>query len=263
MGRTMRLLLPKEHGAYAQLGFPLVVGLALGAARLPSVLLALGAVLVFWAHEPLLILAGQRGARLQEELGRSARVLLAVLAAGAAASLLLGVVLMPPPARPWLLLPLGLGAAVLGLVALRQEKTAGGELLAATALASWVVPVAAASSGVALGVAMAAWVGLATGFALSTLAVRLVIRAGKGQASGAARAGVVALSVAAPAALMLLWPPREAGVALVAAVLPFTIFAVVLVADPPHARHLKRIGWGLVAASLAASLALVVGLPRS
>jgi hypothetical protein len=54
-------LLPREHGAYAQLAFPLVTGLGLATPSLPAVALALAAVAFFLANEPVAILLGTRG----------------------------------------------------------------------------------------------------------------------------------------------------------------------------------------------------------
>src|SRR4051812_49522750 len=56
-------MLPREHGAYGQLLFPLVTALAVGRPRVVAWLLAASAVGAFLAHEPLLVLLGQRGAR--------------------------------------------------------------------------------------------------------------------------------------------------------------------------------------------------------
>ncbi|HTM10325.1 MAG TPA: YwiC-like family protein, partial [Verrucomicrobiae bacterium] len=61
--RPRSLLLPREHGAYAELGFTLSTGLALGDLTSAKILLAASLVLFFIVHEPLLILLGERGRR--------------------------------------------------------------------------------------------------------------------------------------------------------------------------------------------------------
>ncbi len=81
-------LLPREHGAYAELAFPLATGLAAGGPTVAGVAFSLAAVVLFLAHEPAAVMLGRRGARLQLEHG--ARIanprhhLAHVVAAGAA-----------------------------------------------------------------------------------------------------------------------------------------------------------------------------------
>src|SRR5512138_2855214 len=78
-------LLPREHGAWGQLAMPLVTGLALGRPGATALLLTAGVVLAFLAHEPLLVVLGQRGKRVKDALGVRAMRRLAVLGAGAVA----------------------------------------------------------------------------------------------------------------------------------------------------------------------------------
>ncbi len=77
-------LLPREHGAYAQLGFPLVTALALGDLGVAPLLLVVGIIAVFLVHEPVMVLSGGRGAvvgdtdrallsRRPSSIGRAAR----------------------------------------------------------------------------------------------------------------------------------------------------------------------------------------------
>src|SRR5437762_3573628 len=94
-----RSLAPKEHGAYGQLGLPLVTGLAMGRPGVAAAALAVAAAAAFVAHEPLLILAGQRGTRARREEGPRAARRLAVLGAAAAISGGAGLALAPSPAR--------------------------------------------------------------------------------------------------------------------------------------------------------------------
>ncbi len=55
--------LPKEHGAYGQLAFPLVTALAVSGTSVPAGLIALAVVACFLAHEPLLVLLGMVSSR--------------------------------------------------------------------------------------------------------------------------------------------------------------------------------------------------------
>lgn len=92
-----RSLAPREHGAYGQIGLPLITALAMGTPSVSAILLTVGAVLVFAAHEPLLLLLGRRGLRAQRYGSPRARRSLRILAAGAAVSGLLGLALAPYP----------------------------------------------------------------------------------------------------------------------------------------------------------------------
>src|SRR5512137_367547 len=79
-------LLPREHGAWGQLAMPLLSGLALGRPGAAAILLTLGIVLAFLAHEPLLVVLGHRGKRVRDAAGDRAVRRLAVLGLAAAAS---------------------------------------------------------------------------------------------------------------------------------------------------------------------------------
>ena len=66
-------MLPKEHGAYGQLLFPLVTAAAMGRPTLAAVALIITATAIFLSHEPLLVLAGSRGPRARRDDGARAR----------------------------------------------------------------------------------------------------------------------------------------------------------------------------------------------
>lgn len=67
-----RSYLPREHGAYGQIGVPLAVALLSGRPGYATALLALAAIAVFFAHEPILAFASRRGGRARET-ARAAR----------------------------------------------------------------------------------------------------------------------------------------------------------------------------------------------
>lgn len=77
-----RSLMPREHGAYGQLALPLLTALFSGRPTAAAFLYAAAAVFAFFAHEPLLVLLGQRGSRAFRELGARARLRLTLLAVG-------------------------------------------------------------------------------------------------------------------------------------------------------------------------------------
>src|SRR5262245_26094413 len=88
-----RSLAPREHGAYAELGLPIATALSMGRPGLSPVLLAVAAGAMFAAHESLLVVLGQRGARAQREDGSRAARALTLLGGVAALSGVVGLVI--------------------------------------------------------------------------------------------------------------------------------------------------------------------------
>lgn len=250
-----RSLAPREHGAYGQLGLPLVTALAMGRPGLAAVGMTIGAVAAFFAHEPLLIVMGQRGTRAAREDGRRARQRLLLLGAMTALGGGVGLSLAPFDARVSAIVPLVLALALAPFVARGQEKTAAGELLAAATLSGAAVPVAIAS-GVPLAAAWGAWGAWCLAMGASTLAVRSVIAHARAPGAWPSRVIAPLLALAALAAL-------TAGGALsrsaAIGATPMLALALALAAKPPSPRALKRVCWALVAASVALAVCLAVG----
>jgi hypothetical protein len=250
LAMATRSLIPHEHGAYGQIGLPLVAALADGRPTIASGLFALGAVAAFFAHEPLLVAIGRRGRRAQKEDGARARVRLGLLSTVALAAMAGGVALAPSVGS-WLALPVGLGALVAIAIFGRAERTLAGEIVAASALAASALPVALAA-GAPVERALAAWGAWALGFAGVTAAVRALLparRAGDPRAAW----GVVAGALVAAALL------AERGVVEAWAAGPLVLASLALLALRPHPRHLRAVGVVLVCAS-ALSAALIVAL---
>ncbi len=242
----MRSLLPKEHGAYAQLAAPLVTTFVAFGVTIASAILAVAACVAFVAHEPLLVLLGHRGRRAQETDGARASRHLKILVPLAAVTTVAGLVLAPPPT----LAVAGVVAVpTIGFVVLawkRVEKNLAGELLAAC-----VLPAASAPIAVAAGASWqaAAWIaiGWAIGYASTVAAVHRVIARKKQPATSIDDVGAVAAALVALACgLVGAWAavPLLAGTA-----------GVLVVA--PTAKYLRTIGFVMVGAS-AISLVLVV-----
>jgi hypothetical protein len=254
--RKSRLLVPKEHGAYFQLGVPLVTALAMGRPTGPAYLFALSAAAAFLCHESLLVVIGGRGTRARREEGRRAARCLAFLgtlavasgAAAWAATAPLGMSLIP-------LLPLGMAAAVGVLIALRAEKTMMGEVLVGTALSSAALPVAWAA-GVDPLCVVTVWIAWIIIGGTQTYAVRSIIQSRKGHASVLTRVAPVALIVSAAVAFASWWPWAALATG------PAIVLALVWTVVPPDARRLRRIGWALAGATMAASAILVVSVRR-
>ncbi len=248
-------LWPREHGAYAQLGFPLLTGLVYGGGDPAAFAFAVVAIAGFLAHEPVAILTSVRGARLKEQLRRPARRRL-VLLTGIAAVGSLGAVLLAP-ARAWLAaaLPAVLAALLLPTLGTRRMKSIPAELGAVAVFSAAVLPLALsgpvdpADAGIAAATWFAAFVPAV--FAVHAIKAALRRRPGERWLLWAAPL-VAALSLGAVLAGAILADARE----LLAAAVPVT---VILALDfrPPHPRHLKRVGWTLVAANAVALILLL------
>jgi hypothetical protein len=225
----------------------------MGRPTLVSWLLATGAVAAFLAHEPLLVLLGQRGQRALDEAGPRARRVAGGLLAVAAAGGGLALTLAPAEVRLAVTAPVVLAALLVPLVLRREEKTALGELLAAAALSGAGLPIAVAG-GVPLAHAGAAWGAWLAALSASTVAVRHVIARHK------QRREPLALPVLAAATLATLAGLASHRTLLAAA--PMLAGAWFLFLRPPSPRHLKRVGWTLVGLG-ATSAALLVLLYRA
>ncbi len=246
----MNLLLPREHGAYGQLLVPLVTALfVFGRPSLPSGLLVLSAILLFWSHEPMLVILGQRGTRPRRELGRRAGLLLPLLSLGSLLGMLLA--LRDQPGLLWsLLLPLGLGLAVLPPMLLHKEKTTLAELLVALALSSWAVPVQQ-SKGVPLHVALLLWGSLALVFCVAVLSVRGLMK--KLPLAYSVALSLLGLGVSLGLSEKGVLPPQS-----YVPQLPSLALAVGLWAVRPGPRYLRQVGWAIVSVSLLVITLLVL-----
>ena len=137
---TEHRMIPREHGAYAELLFPIVTVFLGGSPTTSTWLLAIAAIACFAANEPLLVLVGQRGTRAQrEERDRAQRALLIFVLVAVVAGLA-GIALAPRAAQGWVVLPLLLGGGLVMLAIQGLERSMFGEALAAAALSSVAVP---------------------------------------------------------------------------------------------------------------------------
>jgi hypothetical protein len=252
--------LPREHGAYAEVAFPLITALALGSFSLAPLLLAAATVAVFLAHEPLLVITGERGRRTQTEMGERAWRAAALLGAFALASGGLGWWIAAAGARLAVLLPLALGAMLIPLILGRREKTIGGELLVALTFSSTLIPVALAG-GVSPRAALTAsgvWFAV---FALGTLTVRAVIaRVKKNMNPAWLSRAIVALTLVVILAAILLRMTATMPTLAAVAVIPSALVALTCGLLSVHPRHLRKMGWSLVASNFLTLAALLIAL---
>lgn len=247
---------PREHGAYGQLGVPLATAVALAGLSPKALLVAAGAFALFVAHEPLLLLLGQRGERLREAHGARALRWLLLLSLAGAALLVVAALVAPAPTARLMGVPLGLGGAVGLAIARKREKTLLGELLAATALTAWALPTATAG-GASARAALECAGTFAAAFAISTVSVRELIASHRPGASVPRLGAVLAFSLLVAAAGLALYAGVDRSVPMALAPLAAVGAAASLVR--PHPRRLKQLGWTLVAASLLTGVLLVLG----
>jgi len=247
-------LLPREHGAYAELGFPLLSGLLLSSPGASSWLFVLAAILLFLANEPVVVLAGARGKRLQEELGPPARRQLALLATLGAVAGIAAMALAPVIARWLALVPAAFALCLVPAVLSKQLKTLPGEALAAAAFSAMHLPVAAA------GGASGEWLwGPPVMWFATTMVATFAVHAIKARVTGL-NGWVVPLAMwSAPLALGLAlaaaWYVPGFRMVCLAACLPLAgVLAVNALAPGP--KRLKQVGWTVVATQALAVTAL-------
>jgi hypothetical protein len=247
-------LLPREHGAYVQLGLALACGVVLGHGHVRSWSQAVLTFSLFLSSGPVLLLLGRSGAKVPAAAGRRAQVLLASLGLLAllaakeawwAAS----------PGLAWsLLAPSGLAAILAVLVLAKREHSTLGELVAAWALSSSAYPAALLGGAGSRRAAMLALT-LAAVHTLGTSIVRAFLQSLK--------PGRRALSRGLPPLLGLLL--MILGITfdlpyLALALTPGTLLAIWMLVRPLPPRHMKRLGWLLTAASAAGLLPMLLSL---
>jgi len=233
-----RSLLPREHGAYAQLAAPLAGAFATFGASLAGALIALGACLAFVANEPLLVVLGHRGKRAKADDGRRAKRMLAILAPAAAITGLAGLALAPATIAVAAIV--AAPACILVVLAWkRQERTLAGEVVAAVALSGAAAPVAVAA-GASLHHAMWVWAAWAIGYGFTVVAVHRVIERHR---KAATVVDLIAVVVAIASACVLAFASMVIA-------LPLVACSIVLLLVAPSAKHLRAIGFVLVGASL-------------
>lgn len=239
-----RSLWPREHGAYAQLGAPLVAALVLRTSTPAAILIASAACCAFLANEPLLVVLGHRGARVRKVDGRRAMRRLVALAIGMALATAVGLVLATREVVASAGIAAIPAAAMVALAWQRAEHSLVGELIATIALPGASAPVAIAS-GVQWQLAAMLWVAWAVGYACSIVAVHRVLARHKRAASWLDAAVVTVLALVTLASCMLAGVIPAAGVTA-----PLAVVAFGLAVHPPRATRLRAVGVALAIASL-------------
>ena len=265
MGTAQRKMVPREHGAYAELLFPIVTVFLGGSPTTSTWLLAIGAIACFLANEPLLVLFGQRGTRTKREESERAKRALLVFALVALGTGIAGLLLAAPVVQYAVGVPLLLGVALVMLAIQGLERSMVGEALAASTLSSIAVPLGL-SAGLDLTLTLAvALIWLVTSL-LGTAVVRLTVARTKAKSDEElARVrferallvlvclAVIAVGVAAPYG-------TRVGLWILAAAVPVAVVVLVMAVLQPTARRLRLMGWSLVAANLCSLIAVVTTL---
>jgi hypothetical protein len=232
---------PKEHGAYAILGIPIATALITSGPTVPGVGVAIAAVAGFLAHEPLLVAWGHRGRRAQRSTPAAKSRWIALLAIASLAGCTAWVA-GSPSERLAIVSCLAFAASSFAVAFAGKHRTFAGQLWGVIGLTFPCVPILL-SGGTSAATSINIWAVWLIVFGATTLAVRSVIAAQKDQSRLLHTLILTAISL-----------PVAAGVALganwIVVALPMIALSWFLLIVPPAAKHLKRVGWASVAATL-------------
>jgi YwiC-like protein len=242
-------LRPKEHGAYAILAIPIVTAISITGPTWVGLCVAIASITGFLAHEPLLVALGHRGARAQRTTP-AAQQRLGVLLTVTVVCGVIAIVAGTMSVRYSLLACGALAITSFALAIAGRHRTLGGQLWGIVGLSVPSVPIMLAGDVPAL-LTIEAWGTWLIGFGATTMAVRGVIAVQKRQ-SRALHWGVIGGLSVAVAVLTL------AGFKLPIVTLPMISMSLYLLYAPPHAKHLKRVGWTLVVGTVASACWMVV-----
>ena len=252
--------LPKEHGAYGQIAFPLATAFAVAGISTSGLLLAGAVIAGFLAHEPAAIVLGLRGSRAQRELGATARWWLGCCLAAVIVTGLAAAVVLDPITRRWLAVPAVPLFLFVGAMLNGREKSWYGEAAAALACAGVSVPVVMAA-GASMDAALTVAIPFALLFTTTTLAVRAVILRVRGggdpRAAAATRCAALIIAFASAALLSALAIAGWLRWSVPMASAPGLLTAAIVSVRPPAATRLRTLGWTLVAVSTLTAVIVV------
>jgi len=256
-------LLPKEHGAYGQLAFPLVTSMLVSGAGVGTLFFTVAVMAGFVVHEPLLVLLGLRGPRAKREQGSAATrwviVLSLVLVLAGTAALRW----IDPAHRAFLALPLVPALFIFFAAISGKGKSVAAEIAVAIAFSLTAVPLCL-FGGASLRAGSMVALAFATNFVLATLAVRVVIAKVRGGGDprlvAAMRRSVYVTAVAIVLGCAVAASRRVIPWAPLVAIVPGMVAAIWIATFPPPAAKLKAVGWTLVSISAIVALLLVVTL---
>lgn len=237
-------LKPKEHGAYAILAIPMLTAIISAGQTIVGICVAGASIAGFLAHEPLLVALGHRGARAQRTTP-AAQHRLGVLLWTTVICGVVAIVIGSTDVR-YALVACGVLALISFMIAIAgKHRTLGGQLWGIVGLSVPCVPILLAGQQSPL-LTVEAWATWLIGFGATTLAVRGVIAAQKRQTRAFHMSVVGGLSVAVAVL-------TASGFTLPIVTLPMVAMAWYLLFAPPPAKQLRRVGWSLVAGTVASA----------
>jgi YwiC-like protein len=251
-------MLPKEHGAYGQIAFPILTAFFVSGISVAGLLIAAPVVAGFLAHEPAAVLLGLRGTRARRDLRPPA---VRWLGCAVAVGVIAGALLTLNPAVRWsLAVPLAPALLLAVATATGNDKSWQGETSAAVAFAETAVPVSMAASAPAEG-GLAVAIPFALLFVASTLAVRVVILGVRGggdiQATTATRRATLSLVAGAAAVLALVVAIGLLPASVLITSIPGLLTAALIAVRPPKPNRLRTVGWTLIGVSVVTTAIIV------
>lgn len=244
---------PKEHGAYAMLGVPLLSALLIAGPTWIAVAVIVASVLGFIAHEPIMVATGRRGPRAKRDspqaAARATVLLLITVALGTSA------LWIADTAQRLALLACLLTALVsFSLSALGMQRQLIAQLWSSLGLTmpSLVVLLAGGIETTRASLLCIAWV---IGQSVALIAVRSVIAQGKKATQGT----VPLLNDVLQFGLSLFaLGGIVTGFAMFNYMTPMLFLAAGLRFFPPSLKHLRRVGWTLMIANLLSASWMVI-----
>jgi len=258
-------MVPREHGAYAELLFPIATVLLGGLPTAPTWLLAVAVMVSFLANEPLLVLLGERGSRAKRRASDRAKRALLIFVLLALCAGIAGFVLSPRGVRIAIGLPLLLGGGLVLTAVQGLERSMFGEALAAAALSSVAIPLGL-SAGLRPTAAVAVTLIWLVASLLGTSIVRLTIARTKSKTEEAqikvAFKRAMLIGVCLVVIVVGVGAPfgSRTGLWVLAAAVPVAVVVLVMAALRPTTRRLRLMGWSLVAGNFCSLIAVVITL---
>ncbi len=242
-------LKPKEHGAYAIIGVPIVTALILSGFTWVGISVSLAAVCGFLAHEPMLVRLGHRGGRAQKSSPQATKrlsILTLLLLISGGIAMAAGSMQVR-----YALLGCGLLATTSFVLAYRgAHRSFPGQLWGVIGLSAPCVPILLSGSDSSTQ-GWVVWFAWLIGFLSTTVAVRAVIAAQKQQSTNQHWMILVTLTG-------LLTALALNGQVIYLTVVPMVLLSWYLLVFPPPARHLKRVGWTLVAGTILSAILMIL-----
>lgn len=176
-------------------------------------------------------------------------VLLWMTAVSGATAMMMG----GPSVRWSLVVCLVIAVSGFAIAVAGKHRTLGGQLWGVVGLSIPSVPIMIAG-GTSVAGAISVWAAWLLGFSSTTIAVRSVIAAQKRQSrrAHATILGLISAIIASGLAFEIYLP---------LVTLPMIALSWYLFVAPPPARYLKRVGWTLVAGTIATALLVILNYP--